>query len=170
MLSLNNFESYNVNTKGNLFIVAPGLVNEYSFANKHSNYIEKRNIILLSRDVDDNVETFVDTCYKLSLQGYQVVVEYDYFSFDYIMKNKVKYVAIFPNHFIISIIKTMIENDTLQHSTYVKYYDDLESIHKICNKIAKNTNKHLQLMNSEFNIKAAIEEYLFMNEESYKYI
>lgn len=168
---MDGLEKYAYKKNGELFVMAPGLLN--SLTSKDLRKTREANdlqIIVLRHEIDDDTETFLSICRKLVYEGYQVVVEYSDWVLHHILLRDIKYTAIIPHKDIIKPLTVKMSDIYEETAVYLtKFYNNGE-IYGIIDKIKNETNRYLELMSAKFNLKQALTEYKFMEQPQYKYI
>lgn len=166
----NEFEKIAHKPNGNIYIVSPGIVNSKSGIDLKL-FNRKPKIILLSYKESDSIETFLNISKELKRQGYQVLIEYDKNIFEKILENNIEYIGIFPTLKIVPDIRDLLEQEIYENEyVFAHYYIDIDDVIKVNNIIKENTNKYLELMSYQYNIKQAIDEYIFLKRDKCQYI
>lgn len=171
-MELSKFERYNSRRDGNIFVVSPGLINSISSKDLNRLLTNKDpQIVLLSYFDYNDMDTFIDIAFRLSKEGYQVVLRYDTYVLAEILKRKIKYVSITLDKEIIQPFFRYLQQYIYKEmEPVILDYYATDTIYKVNKFLKENTHRNLVLMNYRFNIKQAITEYLFMKRDRYQYI
>lgn len=172
MKTLTQFEKYNENNLGAICLIAPGLINSNTSKEiNRLNGFRDSKIILLSYTDDYSINTFIELCIKLEKEGYFVVIEFNHKIFQEIKQRGIQYIGIILNDNIIETFRIDLEKIYSEmENIYLNFYFDKEEIYKINHLIKKHSNRILELMSPQYNIRQAISEYEFMKKNYYKYI
>lgn len=166
----NNYIEWNNCKGGNIFLLAPGLINTESCKDlsKRTSIHDAQIIIIPNNSI--NLSN-IDILNILKNQGYQVLIEYTDDLYKDLIQSYIQFVSVFPDKDIINLLgEVLLRNYNDMEFIYNRFFMDSKIESHIVKILKCNTYKILKIANPNFNLRNAINEFIFFNKEYFIYV
>lgn len=162
------FEQYNQSPNGYIFMVQPGIINPKTAIDLSLPILGKSNhfILLPNYIANQSDELFRDICLSLVKQGYLVLVEYSEEGYTALRKYEVDFIGIYTAISNIEKFGESLQLDYVTNNIYNEWYQDIEQMRKIVDNLS-HLDYTLELQYIKFNIKQAIDSYIYIGNNRY---
>ena len=164
------FEQYNQSLNGYIFMVQPGIINPKTAIDLSLPVLGKSNhfILLPNYIVNQSEDLFRDICLSLVKQGYLVLIEYSDKGYSTLRKYEIDFIGIYTSIYNLEKFAENLQLDYITNDIYNEWYQDIEQMRKIVDNLS-HLNYTLELRYTKFNLKQAIDSYLYDNTNRYQF-